>query len=318
MADSPDAVRKFVYGPVPSRRLGFSLGVDVLPFKTCTLDCVYCQLGASSKTTVRRGSFFKPEDVLARIREALDSGAPIDFITFSGSGEPTLNRDLGRLIRGIKAMTDIPVAVLTNGTILHRKDVREALAEADLVVPSLDAVTPGLFARVNRPDRGISLDRMIKGMTLFRRGFKGRIWLEIMLIKGVNDSPGHIRKLKAAIEALKPDKVQLNTVVRPPAEKGALPLGENEMEAIRKTLGEGCEITVEFPKKAGRPLRGGLDQAVLSIVGRRPVTAGDVVASLGRSPSEVRMALSRLVKTGKVRKTAHGGKAFFFHRSIQK
>jgi wyosine [tRNA(Phe)-imidazoG37] synthetase (radical SAM superfamily) len=303
--------RKFIYGPVLSRRLGFSLGVDILPFKTCTLDCVYCQLGAFSRTTVRRGSFCDPKEVLTQIRKVIASGVRIDYITFSGSGEPTLSRDLGKIIRGIKKMTDIPVAVLTNGTLLHRKDVREDLQEADLVVPSLDAVTRRLFARVNRPDKGISLDRMIGGMSRFRRDFKGQIWLEIMLIKGVNDSAAHIRKLKAAIVALQPDRVQLNTVVRPPAEEDILPLDEDKMEAIRKTIGGGCDITVDFPKKPGAPVRGNLDETVLSIVGRRPMTAGDIVAALGRSPFEVRMALGRLVEAGKIRTTGHGGKQFF-------
>jgi wyosine [tRNA(Phe)-imidazoG37] synthetase (radical SAM superfamily) len=260
---------------------------------------------------VRSGSFRDTKDVLSQIREAIASGARIDYITFSGSGEPTLNRDLGKIIAGIKAMTAIPVAVLTNGTLLHRKSVREGLMGADLVVPSLDAVTPALFTRVNRPDKGLSLDRMLRGMARFRREYKGQIWLEIMLIRGVNDSPAHIRKLRAAIEALKPDKVQLNTVVRPPAEKGARPLGEEEMEAIRGVLGEGCEITVEFPKKTGAPLPGELDEAVFSIVRRRPVTAGDVGASLGRSPFEVRMALSRLVKAGRIRKRIFDGKTFY-------
>ncbi len=303
--------RKFLYGPVPSRRLGFSLGVDILPFKTCTLDCVYCQLGASSRTTVRRGSFRDTKEVLSQIREAIASGVRIDYITFSGSGEPTLNRDLGKIITGIKSMTDIPVAVLTNGTLLHRKEVRETLMNADLVVPSLDAVTPSLFARVNRPDKRLSLDRMLRGMARFRQEYKGKIWLEIMLIRGVNDSPAHVRKLRAAIEAFRPDKVQLNTVVRPPAEKGVRPLDEAGMEAARKALGEGCEITVEFPRKTDAPLKGDLDQAVLAIVRRRPVTAGDIGAALGRSPYEVRTALARLVKAGKVGEKAHGGKIFF-------
>jgi len=152
---------------------------------------------------------------------------------------------------------------------------------------------------------------MIGGMSRFRRDFKGQIWLEIMLIKGVNDSAAHIRKLKAAIVALQPDRVQLNTVVRPPAEEDILPLDEDKMEAIRKTIGGGCDITVDFPKKPGAPVRGNLDETVLSIVGRRPMTAGDIVAALGRSPFEVRMALGRLVEAGKIRTTGHGGKQFF-------
>ncbi len=283
---SPDGKAEpgFVYGPVPSRRLGFSLGVDILPFKTCTLDCVYCQLGRSSRTTVRRRVFFDPMAVLGQVRRAVASGARIDHITFSGSGEPTLNRSLGEIIRGIKKMTDIPVVVLTNGTLLHRRDVRRDLREADVVVPNLDAATPGLFSRVNRPDKALRLDRMLEGLSALRREFKGEIWLEVMLVAGVNDSPAHVRKLRKITDAIGADKVQLNTVVRPPAERAARPLTEARMTAICKAFGPTCEIAVAFAKKTGAPSRAGLERAILAMVRRRPVTAPDIAASLGRDP----------------------------------
>ena len=303
--------RTYVYGPVPSRRLGFSLGVDILPFKTCTLDCVYCQLGASSRTTVRRKTFFDPKDVLDQVRKAIASGARIDHITFSGSGEPTLNRSLGGLIRGIKKMTDIPVAVLTNATLLSRMDVREGLRAADVVVPSFDAATPGLFRRVNRPHRSLSLNRTLKGLVEFRRRYKGRIWLEIMLVKGMNDSPAHVRKLKEAIAAIRPDKVQLNTVVRPPAQKNAGPLSASEMEKIREALGEGCEVVADFPKKAQISAAKNLEAAILSMVRRRPVTAEDIAASLGSHPDEIRTTLASLVSATKIRPSSFKDKIYF-------
>ena len=303
--------RTYVYGPVPSRRLGFSLGVDILPFKTCTLDCVYCQLGASSRTTVRRKTFFDPKDVLDQVRKAIASGARIDHITFSGSGEPTLNRSLGGLIRGIKKMTDIPVAVLTNATLLSRMDVREGLRAADVVVPSFDAATPGLFRRVNRPHRSLSLNRTLKGLVEFRRRYKGRIWLEIMLVKGMNDSPAHVRKLKEAIAAVRPDKVQLNTVVRPPAVKNSRPLYAAEMEKIREAIGEGCEVVAGFPKKAQTPAIFSLEAGILSMVRRRPVTAEDIAAFLGRDRAPVRKALASLVSAKKIRRALFKGKTFF-------
>lgn len=303
--------RTYVYGPVPSRRLGFSLGVDILPFKTCTLDCVYCQLGSSSRTTVRRKAFFDPKEVLAHVQGAIASGARIDHITFSGSGEPTLNRSIGGIIRGIKKMTDIPVAVLTNATLLSRTDVREALRAADVVVPSLDAATPGMFRRVNRPHRSLSLSRTLKGLAEFRRRYKGEIWLEIMLVKGMNDSPAHVRKLKEAIAAIRPDRVQLNTVVRPPAVKSAGPLNAAEMEKIREAIGVGCEVTVDFPKTAQVSSRGGLEAAIPAMVRRRPVTAEDIAASLGRDRASVRKALESLESAKKIRRASFKGKTFF-------
>lgn len=301
----------FIYGPVPSRRLGFSLGVDILPFKTCTLDCVYCQLGPSSRTTVRRRAFFDPKAVLRQVRKAVASGARIDHITFSGSGEPTLNSSIGEIIHGIKKMTDIPVVVLTNGTLLHRKDVRRDLREADVVVPNLDAATPGIFSRVNRPDKALRLDRMLEGLAVFRREFKGEIWLEVMLVAGVNDSPAHIRKLRKIIDGAGADKVQLNTVVRPPAERAARPLGERRMKAIGKALGPTCEITVTFPGKSGKPSGGKLEKAILAMVRRRPVTSADVAASLGRGAARVAGALSSLVAAGLIKSVRHGGKAYY-------
>jgi len=210
--------RRHIYGPVLSRRLGFSLGVDIIPFKTCTLDCAYCQLGSTRKTVCRRGSWFPPRVILAQIKEAVESGQKIDVITFSGSGEPTLNRDIGRIIRAIKKMTRIPVVVLTNGTLLTRKEVRRDLAAADIVVPSLDAVPGNLFRRVNRPNRALDPEKIIDGLVRFRKEFRGEIWLEIMLIRGVNDSPAHIKALRAAADRIRPERIQLNTVVRPPAD----------------------------------------------------------------------------------------------------
>lgn len=303
--------RTYVYGPVPSRRLGFSMGVDILPFKTCTLDCVYCQLGASSGTTVRRKTFFNPKDVLDQVQKAIASGARIDHITFSGSGEPTLNRSLGGLIRGIKKITDIPVAVLTNATLLSRMDVREGLRAADIVVPSFDAATPGLFRRINRPHRSLSLNRTLKGLVEFRRRYKGRIWLEIMLVKGMNDSPAHVRKLKEAIAAIRPDKVQLNTVVRPPAQKNTGPLSASEMVEIREAIGEGCEVVADFPKKAQISAFKSLEASILSMVRRRPVTAEDISASLGNHHDEVRKTLASLVSAKKIRRSSFNGKIYF-------
>ena len=308
------AGRRFVYGPVASRRLGFSLGVDVVPFKTCTLDCVYCQLGSAGRTTVRRGSWFPPKEILAQIRAAVSAGPRIDVITFSGSGEPTLCRDLGLLIRGIKAFTRIPVAVLTNGTLLTRRDVRRDLAAADVVVPSLDAVSPALFRRVNRPHAALDNRRIVEGLARFREEFRGQIRLEVMLVKGLNDSPAAVKALKAALARIRPDRVELNTVVRPPAERRAGPLDGAALRRIRAELGPSAEIVASFATRKQAPAAGALDRAVLATVGRRPQTAADIALALGRHRDEVLKALSSLLARGRVRRLAHGGKDYFARR----
>jgi wyosine [tRNA(Phe)-imidazoG37] synthetase (radical SAM superfamily) len=302
---------RFVYGPVASRRLGFSLGVDIIPFKTCTLDCVYCQLGSTGRTTVRRRSWFPPEAILAQIREAVDSGQRIDVITFSGSGEPTLSRDLGFLIRSIKKMTRIPVAVLTNGTLLGRKDVRRDLAAADIVGPSLDAVPAALFRRVNRPHASLDNRKIIDGLARFRDEFAGEIRLEIMLVKGVNDSPAAIEAVKKAVVRIRPDRIELNTVVRPPADRRAGALSAAGLDGIRARLGPKAEVVASFAKRKQAPASGDLDRAILVTVGRRPQTAADIAAALGRHRDEVLKALSKLLARGRIRRRGHGGKTYF-------
>jgi wyosine [tRNA(Phe)-imidazoG37] synthetase (radical SAM superfamily) len=305
---------RFIYGPVASRRLGFSLGVDIIPFKTCTLDCVYCQLGSAGKTRMRRGRWFPPKEILAQIKAALDSGQRIDVITFSGSGEPTLSRDIGLLIRAIKKMTVIPVAVLTNATLLGRKDVRRDLAEADIVVPSLDAVPAALFRRVNRPHASLDNRKIIDGLVRFRGEFAGEIRLEIMLVKGVNDSPLHIRSLQKAIARIRPDRIELNTVVRPPADRRAGPLSAAELEKIRARLGPKAAVVASFARRTQAPASGGLERSILATVGRRPQTVADIATALGRPPGEVLKALTPLLARRRVRKLSHGGRTYFSGR----
>jgi wyosine [tRNA(Phe)-imidazoG37] synthetase (radical SAM superfamily) len=308
------AGHRFVYGPVASRRLGFSLGVDIIPFKTCTLDCIYCQLGSTGKTSVRRASWFPPEEILAQVRAAIDSGPRIDIITFSGSGEPTLSKDIGFLIREIKKMTPIPVAVLTNGTLFVRKDVRRDLAAADVVVPSLDAVSAALFRRVNRPHASLKNKKIIDGLALFRDEFRGEIRLEVMLIKGFNDSPAAIGAIKAAVARIRPDRIELNTVVRPPADHRAAALSSAELRKVRAKLGPRAEIVASFAKRKQAPASGDLERAILTTVGRRPQTAGDVSIALGRHRDEVLKALTSLLGRGRIRKLVHGGKTYFAGR----
>lgn len=300
-----------IYGPVPSRRLGYSLGVDILPFKTCSLDCVYCQLGTTKHKTVRRTKFFSDEAILDQIKNAIASGQRIDYITFSGSGEPTLSTSLGNLIREIKKITPIPVAVLTNSTLLFRKKVRDELSRADLIVPSLDAVTQDIFERMNRPHPTLNIDRVIGGLKNLRQEFKGKIWLEVLFVKGINDSPSHIQKLKKVIADINPDKIHLNTVVRPPAEKFALPLSPQKLEQIKNIFGEKAEVVAEFKNARHMPGSHDIPQAILSMVARRPVTLSDMSKSLGKHKNELIKYLDFLLKEGKIKLVIHDGKKFY-------
>src|SRR5512135_2583332 len=169
----------YIFGPVPSRRLGLSLGVDVIPKKVCTLDCVYCEVGATDKRALRRREYFPAEAIIAEVEGALASHANVDYISFSGSGEPTLNSKLGEIIRAVKAMTSIPVAVITNGTLFSLEDVRYDLIVADVVLPSLDAATQEVFEKIDRPHPQLRIETIIEGLREFRREYKGQLWLEI-------------------------------------------------------------------------------------------------------------------------------------------
>lgn len=300
-----------IYGPVPSRRLGYSLGVDILPFKTCTLDCIYCQLGKTERKTVRRKKHFDAGSILSQITRIIASGEPIDHITFSGSGEPTLNVIIGKLIREIKKSTSIPVAVLTNSTLLSHKSVRSALSQADVVVPSLDAATQEIFERINRPHASLKISHVIEGLKIFRSEFSGKLWLEILLVKGVNDSQSHLNKLKEVISEIHPDKIHLNTVVRPPSEISAQSLGFREMEKIRKFFGNTAEVVAEFDKVQHTPSSRNLSDAILSMVRRRPVTLSDMSLSLGKQKNELTEYCDILLKEGKIRLVDHKGKIFY-------
>ncbi|MGB7297542.1 MAG: radical SAM protein [Candidatus Aminicenantales bacterium] len=300
-----------IYGPVPSRRLGLSLGVDIIPFKTCTFNCVYCQLGKTARLSGRRGRFFPEIEILAQVRRALHRNPQIDHITFSGSGEPTLNTTIGKLIRQIKAMTDIPVVVLTNSSLLARRPVRKALLAADIVIPSLDAAKAASFRRVNRPLASLKIGEIIRALEAFRREFKGRIWLEVMLVKGINDSPADIRALKKAIARIRPDRIQLNTVVRPPAETWAGPLSHRALQKINKELGERAEVVAELRRRRRHPAGRNLSEAIISMVDRRPVTLSDITSSLGRTEREVQPYLETLLRSKRIRRKRHQGSVYF-------
>ena len=300
-----------LYGPVPSRRLGFSLGVDFIPFKTCSLDCIYCQLGHVSEKTVTRKKFIPASEILSQIKEKIGSGVRIDYITFSGSGEPTLNSEIGKLIRDIKRLTKIPVAVLTNSTLLQHNGVRSDLSAADLVIPSLDAVTQDVFEKVNRPHPSLRISDVIAGLKKFRQEFKGEIWIEILLVKGINDSPIHLKKLKTVLEELHPDRVQLNSVVRPPAESFARPLSLDELEKIKDFLGGRCEIIATFDKTAQNFVQKSEEESILSMIRRRPMTLVDLASSLGLHRNEAVKHLQILQEKGDIQLVRHKDSVYY-------
>ncbi len=299
---------KHLFGPVPSRRLGLSLGVDLVRPKTCSFDCIYCQLGSTDNKTVKRKEYVPKDEILAEIKEAFKEGIEPDYITLSGSGEPTLNKFSGEIIEGIGSITDTPTAVLTNSSLLFRKTVRDEVNKADLVVPSLDAVSQPCFEKVNRPHPSLKAEDIVDGLCRFAGSYQGEMWLEVMVVRGFNDTDQEIALISEAISRIEPDKVQLNTVVRPPSEDFAKPIGVDELKSICKRLG--AEMIPEFSGK-GKGYRTGIEDRVKDLLSRRPCTVDDICSPLGLHPNEVLKYLGRLEREGKLKTKRSGGKKYY-------
>jgi wyosine [tRNA(Phe)-imidazoG37] synthetase (radical SAM superfamily) len=287
------------------------LGLDIVPFKVCTLDCVYCQLGRTTDKTVERRDFVDIYAVLAELKERLAQGLGADFITISGSGEPTLNSRLGELIDGIRAITDIPIAIITNGTLLYREDVRADCAKADVVLPSLDAGDEQGFQKVNRPHKDISIEKLISGLCKFREEFAGQIWLEVFLIEGLNTDAEQIAKIKDAVKLIRPDKVQLNTAVRPAAEPGVRKVDAEKLQAMATELGQNCEVVADFSLGCHRDNSQHAAESVLSMLKRRPCSLDDICSGLGIHRNEALKHVSHLQSKGAIGSEERGGTIFF-------
>ena len=301
---------KHLFGPVPSRRLGRSLGVDLVPYKICTYDCIYCQVGKTTTKTVRRAEYVPTEEVLAELRQALAEPDPCDYVTLSGSGEPTLHRDVDRIITAIKAVTDIPVAVLTNGALLYEPEVRRALLPADLVAPSLDAGDAQTFQRINRPCPEISFERMVDGLKAFRREYTGQLRLEVLFCAGINDGDEQVGRIRAIIDEVNPDRIDVNTVTRPPAEAQAQAVPPDRLAHICRPLGPKAHPIVGGPEVSDRA--GPITAAdVLALLNRRPCTLEDLVAGLRCHRWEAVKLLERLCRAGRVRSRQQDGKTYY-------
>jgi wyosine [tRNA(Phe)-imidazoG37] synthetase (radical SAM superfamily) len=301
----------YTYGPVPSRRLGLSLGVDIVPAKVCTLDCVYCQIGRTTRKSVVRQDFIDIEAVLAELAAKLKAGLQADYITIGGSGEPTLNSRLGDLIDGIRRLTDMRVAILTNGTLLYRADVRAECAKADVVCPTLDATDAAVFEAVHRPTHGITIEKLVSGLEQFRREYSGQIWLEVFLVAGVNTGAEQIEKLKGLIRRIQPDKVHLNTAVRPPAEPNVQAVPAATLDAIARQIGGNCEV-IGAPRAAVSEEHRQRAQAdVVAVLKRRPCSVEDICTGLAMDCAEVLRHLTDLQSLGVVTSERRGDITYF-------
>ncbi len=317
---------KYVYGPVPSRRFGSSLGVNPVLFKTCSYSCVYCQLGWTQHMTAVRSSFFPPEDILAEIEEAANnSRLPVDYITFVGEGEPTLNSDLGFLIREAGERTKRPVAVITNGSLLWREDVRQDLMNADVVSAELDAGTDGVFREINRPHPSLSLDEIVGGIAEFRREFEGRLWIQVMLVEGRNCSEEELLALRDRIEVIKPERVYIDTPIRPPAEGWVKPAGPECLVRAHDILSdfvgiESMDITSPETGLFDSSAFSGPEEALISLSKRHPLREEQAVQIISSFSDEIDSAaiLTALVSARKLGCVEYNGRTYYISSEIRR
>lgn len=305
---------KHIFGPVNSRRLGLSLGIDLLPPKICNFNCIYCEIGPTTEFTCERKEYVPTATILGEIDAFLADSAAVarlDVFTITASGEPTLHTGIGAIIRHLKDRSAKPVAVLTNGSLLHDPAVRADLLAADIVIPSLDAAREASYRTINRPAACAPLDLVIDGLVRFRKEFRGEYWLEILLAKGVNDSPEDLAALGETVARINPTKVQLNTVARPPLESFARPLSGEELRAAARYFTVPVEILVDFTVREREKFQPADESAILAMLRRRPCTAADVAEALNLETARAEQVLEQLVAEGQLTKTAHHHKEYY-------
>lgn len=311
MCKGSDSVLQILYGPLYSRRLGVSVGIDIIPYKACSYNCVYCHEGETTRLTCQRQDFLEPAAVLDALTSLQGKkrmrNLDLDYLTFAGSGEPTLNRSLGQYIRYLKEISPVPVAVLTNSSLLWDQDLRDELSAADLVVPSLDAASEPVFQGVNRPCPGLSLERVIQGLQQFCQAFAGQIWLEILLCQGINDSEAELRLLADTAVNLDVDKIQINTVSRPPTQQGIRPASEETLDFFRQLLGPRGEIVREELGGQREILERELEKTILQCLRYQPADVKSLIRETKKSGQEVIKVLSRLEKQGLVQRFMRRG-----------
>lgn len=294
---------KYLFGPVPSRRLGMSLGIDLVPHKVCSLNCIYCECGSTTKLTIDRKEYVPYDIVIQELEHYFTNNTSPDYITFSGSGEPTLNSRIGDIIQFIKRnIPGIPIAVLTNGTLLYQQQVRNELLDADVVLPSLDAASDLTFRKINRPFHDLNIDQYIQGLVDFSNEYKGKIWLEVFIIPGYNDNFDDLDLLKKAFERINPDSIQLNTLDRPGAVSKIRSATYDELQNIVNywQLDNIEIVAIHAVRKDIKSYREDFESAILETIQRRPCTLADLGKILGLHINEINKYLDVLESDSKI------------------
>lgn len=293
---------QYIFGPVPSRRLGLSLGIDLTPHKTCTLDCVYCECGKTTHLTLEPKLFFPLDALKEELTSFLSCAPKLDYLTFSGAGEPTLHAGIGDMVRFIKReFPQYKLALLTNGTLLYEKKVRKRLLGVDLVIISLDAGTEDVFNRVNRPHPLLDFHNVLKGLSIFRGEFKNQLWVEVFMVPGVNTSRQALLDIKSQLPGVQPDKIQINTLDRPGTEAWVSSLDKPTVDRVSAYL-KGAEV-IPAPSctKQARPAGEKILHQLFATIRRRPCTAQDISRMFGIDDSETMGYLNLMLKNNELK-----------------
>ncbi len=303
---------KYVFGPIASRRLGRSLGISPIPSKTCNYACVYCQLGKTTNFTNERKAFFPVKEIIKEVKDALKQEKQVDYVTIVGEGEPTLYKELGKLIKEIKKVTGLPLAVITNGALFYDEEVRGDLMKADVVLPTLDASTEKIWKRVNRPHKDLDFERVTEGLKTFSQEYNNQLWLEVMLVKDLNDSEEVIKGIRKIIDEIRTDKIFINVPIRPPAVKNVeIPETEKLQQAQdildADSIAHYEELLIESVDKDAKP-----EEQILSIVKRHPLRNEQIYALFPEMKEEELVAmLEKMQKEKKIERHDYHKKSFW-------
>jgi len=301
---------KHLFGPVPSRRFGRSLGIDLTPHKTCSFDCIFCQLGRTTRKTVTRKEYVSTSEVIEELDDWLKTNGTADYITLSGSGEPTLHSRFGEVLEFIRSVTTIPAVLLTNASMLHLPEVRSAAASANVVKASLSAWNQFSFEHINRPQKSLTLKNVIEGLWSFRNNFKGELWLEVFLVWGTNTVSADISKIVDLVKVISPDRVQLNTAVRPPSEEYAFAASKKDMEKLAQLFDPPAEVIPEFSTDVSKPT-GASESDILAMLERRPCTMEQVAQVFSMHRNEVSKYIGKLMREGRIRKQSQDNDTYY-------
>ena len=311
-------VEKTAFGPVPSRRLARSLGINNIPPKICPYSCVYCQLGRTSRLRIERGEFYEPDKILRdvgdKVRQARRRGEAIDYLTFVPDGEPTLDLHLGEEIKRLRQI-GLKIAVITNSSLLWRTDVREDLRLADWVSLKVDAVSPDVWKRVNRPHGSLSLGRILEGLSEFTRVFKGELATETMLIQGFNDCPEEIEKISVFVAGLKPKKSYISVPIRPPADKWVHSPDEHSLNLAHQVFSEkliDTELLIGYEGNAFS-FTGNVEEDLLSIMSVHPMREDAVYEFLKKAQADT-STVKRLVRSGQLVERRYKDRIFYLRK----